>query len=336
MPRQSKKLSALAVEKIKTIGWHSVGEGLWLQVKESGSRSWLFRYTLNGKAHGMGLGTFPTIPLAKAREKVIEYRALLAEGKDPIKCRKSNRDQDRLEAARTQTFKQCAEAYIESHRAAWRNVKHAAQWDTSLKSYVYPIIGNLSVQGIDVTLIMKVLEQKKEGFKGKKLWEAIPETANRIRNRIESILDWAAAREYRRGENPARWRGHLENLLPSRKKLKGVKHHAALPYSDIADFLKKLKKQKGIGIDAFEFLILTAARTGEVTGARWDEFDVDKKIWTIPADRIKAGREHRVPLSERAVKILQAIEKSQKNTEIDDKPPLVFWGRGGTKQLSKM
>ena len=206
MPRQSKKLSALAVEKIKEVGWHSVGEGLWLQVKESESRSWLFRYMQNGKAHGMGLGTYPAIPLAKAREEAAKCRTLLSEGKDPIAVRKNDRKEERLDAARAQTFKQCAEAYIESHKEGWRNPKSASQWEASLKVYVYPILGDLPIQSIDVTLVLKVLEQKKAGFKNARFWNARPETANRVRNRIENILDWATAREYRRGENPARWR----------------------------------------------------------------------------------------------------------------------------------
>ncbi len=335
MPRQSKKLSALAVEKIKKVGWHCVGEGLWLQVKDSGSRSWLFRYTQNGKAHGMGLGTFPAVPLAKAREEAAKCRILLSQDKDPLTIRQADRDQRRLEAARGQTFKQCAEAYIESHKSGWRNPKSASQWDASLKVYVYPILGELPVNDIDVNLVLKVLEQKKTGFKGVRFWNARPETANRVRNRIENILDWAAAREYRSGENPARWRGHLENLLPNSNKLAKVSHHAALPYEQIGDFLQKLKKLEGIGIEAFELLILTAARTGEVLGARWSEFDLERKIWTIPAGRSKAGREHRVPLSTRAVQILKAV-KPPKNRDMALNEAFVFCGRHESKPLSKM
>ena len=201
---------------------------------------------------------------------------------------------------------------------------------TSLDTYVYPIIGSLPVQDIDTTLVLKVLEQKKEGHQGKKFWEATPETANRVRNRIESILDWANAREYRRGENPARWRGHLENLLPRRSKIKGINHHAALPYAEIHTFIKELRQQKGIGIDAFEFLILTASRTSEVRGARWSEFDLTKKIWTIPAHRIKNGSEHRVPLSDRALAILKQLSPPEKPED------LVFPSYNRNKPLSKM
>jgi integrase len=179
--------------------------------------------------------------------------------------------------------------------------------------------------------VLKILEQKKEGFKGGKFWEARPETANRVRNRVESILDWANAREYRRGENPARWRGHLENLLPKRSKMKAVSHHAALPYEEIADFIQNLNKQVGIGVAAFEFLILTAARTSEVTGAQWSEFDLTKKIWTVPANRIKGGREHRVPLSDRAVQILKSLKEKAEKQDI-----LVFLGKNKSKPLSKM
>jgi integrase len=333
-------LTALAVNKAKKKGLLGDGGGLYLQIGAGGNKSWLFRYMMHGNARKMGLGALNAVPLASAREKAAECRKLVGLGADPLTARKADKAKAKLAAAKGMTFKQCAETYIESHKAGWRNEKHAAQWDTSLETYVYPLIGNLPVQDIDVALIMKVLEQKKEGLKkgdkDKKFWEATPETANRVRNRIESILDWATAREYRRGENPARWRGHLENLLPRRSKLKGVKHHAALPYDEIGDFVQKLKQQEGMGIDAFEFLILTAARTGEVTGARWSEFDLEKKIWTIPANRIKAGREHRVPLAERAAQILKKCGPPKPKDEPEKQQALVFPGRNKGKPLSKM
>ena len=209
-----------------------------------------------------GLGTFPTIPLAKAREEAAKSRILLSEGKDPIACRQNSRNEQRLEVARAQTFKQCAEAYIESYKSGWRNPKSESQWKASLEVYVYPILGDLPIHDVDVILVLKILEQKKKDFKNTRFWNARPETANRVRNRIENILDWATAREYRRGENPARWRGHLENLLPNRSKLAQVSHHAALPYDQIGDFIRNLKKLDGIGSAAFELLILTASRTG--------------------------------------------------------------------------
>ena len=336
MPRQTGKLTALAVNKAKEKGLYGDGGGLWLQVTDTGSKSWLFRYMIDGKAQKMGLGALSRVSLADAREVAANCRKMLGAVIDPLTAREADKEKAKLAAAKGMTFKQCAEAYIESHKAGWRNAKHAAQWDTSLETYAYPLIGDLPAQDIDVGLVLKVLEQKKDGAKGKKFWETTPETANRVRNRMESILDWATAREYRKGENPARWRGHLENLLPRRSKLKSVKHHAALPYDKVGDFLQKLRKQEGRGIDAFEFLILTAARTGEVTGARWNEFDLEKKIWTIPAHRIKAGREHRVPLAERTVEILKTLNPPDKKGSPEKQEALVFIGRNQTKPLSKM
>lgn len=330
MARQIAKLTAVSVPRIKEPGLHADGGGLYLRVKANGGKFWVFRYMMHGKAREMGLGALHALSLADAREKAAERRKQISDGIDPITARDAATAKAQLEAARAYTFKQCAQAYIESNKPGWRNAKHAAQWETSLETYAYPIIGPLPVQDIDVALALKVLEQKMPKWKGKKFWEATPETANRVRNRIECVLDWANAREYRRGENPARWRGHLENILPNRKKLKGVKHHAALPYKQIGDFLQTLRQQEGMGIDAFEFLILTAARTSEVTGARWQEFDLNKKVWTIPAERIKGGREHRVPLSTRALDILKQLSKPE------DKDGFVFPGRSSHKPISKM
>jgi integrase len=330
MARQISKLTAISIPRIKEPGLHPDGNGLYLRVKVDGRKTWVFRFMLHGKAREMGLGALNALSLADARSKAAACRKQISEGIDPIAARDAATAKAQLEAARVQTFRQCAEAYIEANKPGWRNAKHAAQWETSLETYAYPIIGHLAVQDVDVTLVLKVLEQKKPKWEGKKFWEATPETANRIRNRMECVLDWANAREYRRGENPARWRGHLENLLPSKRKLKGVKHHAALPYDEVCDFLKALRQQQGMGVDAFEFLILTAARTSEVTGARWREFDLKKNVWTIPAERIKGGREHRVPLSTRALEILKQLPFSE------NKDGFVFPGRNIHKPLSKM
>jgi integrase len=311
-------------------GLHPDGDGLYLRVTKDGAKMWVFRYMLNGKPRKMGLGSFKILTLAKAREKVIDCRRQLRDGIDPIKARNDVKIELKLAAARSQTFKQCALAYIESHSAAWRNEKHADQWKTSLETYAYPTIGPLPVQDIDVSLVLKILEQELEKFEGKKFWLARPETANRVRNRIEAVLDWAKAREYRVGENPARWRGHLENLLPPRSKIRTVKHHAALPYREVGDFIITLKEQRGIGVSAFEFLILTAARSGEVLGARWKEIDLAKKVWTIPADRIKSGRQHRVPLANRAIEILTDAPGEKKPDDF------VFTGKSGGDPISKM
>ena len=204
----------------------------------------------------------------------------------------------RLQDASTKSFKECAEAYIKSHSAGWRNAKHAAQWTSTLEMYVYPVFGFLPVGDIDTKLVMNVLDP---------IWQAKTETASRVRGRIEAILDWASVRGHREGENPARWKGHLANLLPPKSKVSKVKHHAALPYGGVGSFMVQLAKRDSVSARGLEFQILTAARTGEVMGATWSEIDLDKAIWTIPADRMKADKEHRVPLPEKAVVILSEM-----------------------------
>jgi integrase len=218
------------------------------------------------------------------------------------------------------TFREGAETYIAAHKAGWKNPKHAAQWPATLATYVYPVFGDLPVQAIDTGLVMKALEP---------IWTAKPETATRVRGRIESVIDWATARGYRQGENPARWRGHLENLFPKKSKVRRVEHHPALPYDEIGAFTASLRGQGGIGARALEFLILTAARTGEVIGARWDEFDLAQKVWTVPAERMKAGKEHRVPLSAPALAIVEAMRETRESE-------FVFPGGKRGKPLSNM
>src|SRR5262249_4124841 len=218
------------------------------------------------------------------------------------------------------TFRECADAYIKAHRAGWRNGKHAAQWEATLATYAGPVIGTLPVQVIDTALVLKVLEP---------IWTAKPETAGRVRGRIESILDWAKVRGFRAGENPARWRGHLDKLLPARSKVRRVEHHAALPYAELPGFLAGLREQEGIAARALEFTILAAARTGEVIGARWPEMDLVSKAWTVPPGR--AGKEHRVPLSGRALAIL---EEMQPHRQAED--AFVFPGGKDGRPLSNM
>jgi len=299
MARAIGKLTALAVEKAKKRGYYGDGGGLFLQVSASGSKSWVFRFKEADKLHEMGLGATHTIGLAEAREKARECRRLRLDGIDPIEARKIARAQARLDAAKAVSFKDCAERYITSHGAGWRSPTHAAQWPSTLRIYVYPVFGSLPVQGIDVGLVLKVLEP---------IWSVKPETASRVRGRIESVLDWATARGYRQGDNPARWRGHLENLLPGKLKVRRVKHHAALPYAEIGDFIAQLKSQEGVGARAFEFTILTAARTGEVIGATWSEMNIAEQLWVVPAERMKSGKEHRVPLSEAPLAILEQMQ----------------------------
>jgi integrase len=316
------RLSAVAVPKLKDPGLYPDGGGLYLQVTKGGAKTWVYRFMLRGRAREMGLGPLHIVSLAEAREKAREARKLRHEGIDPIDARKNQQAEKRLAEATTITFKECAEQYIEAHMAGWKNPKHAKQWPSTLETYVYPVFGALPVQAIDVGLVTKVLEP---------IWKTKPETASRVRGRIESVLDWATARGYRKGENPARWRGHLDKLLPPRGKVRKVEHHPALPYGDMGKFIAALHKQDGVGARALEFLILTATRTGEVIGARWEEFDIGKRVWTVPADRMKAGKEHRVPLSDRALAIIERMKAERINDH-----PFVFPGARPGKHLSNM
>jgi integrase len=321
MARSIGRLTALKVERAKP-GMYGDGAGLYLRVTEDGTKNWIYRFMLNGRARSMGLGPLHAVSLADARKRAGEHRLSCQDGIDPIEARRAEQLKAQLEAAKAITFKQCADNYIRAHRAGWRNGKHAAQWGATLARYAEPTIGALSVQAIDTTLVLKVLEP---------IWTTKPETAGRVRGRIESILDWAKVREYRQGENPARWRGHLDQLLPARGKVRKVEHHAALPCTELPDFLVALREQAGIAARALEFTILTAARTGEVIGARWNELNLLDKTWTVPAERMKAGREHRVPLSARALGIL---EEMQAHRHADD--GFVFPGGKPGRALSNM
>lgn len=320
MARTIGKLTALAVTQAKRRGYYGDGGGLFLQVSTSGAKSWVFRFKEAGRLREMGLGPLHTIGLADARQRALECRRTRLDGRDPIADRKAARVAAKIDAAKAMTFKGCAERYIAAHKAGWRNAKHAAQWSATLVTYVYPFFGTLPVQAIDVGLVMKAVEP---------IWAEKPETAGRVRGRIEAILDWATARGYRRGENPARWRGHLENLLPKRSKVRRVEHHAALPYTDIAAFMAELRQQEGIAARALEFAILTAARTGEVIGAKWSEINIGERLWTIPADRMKAGKEHRVPLSDAALAIVSKMASIRQSD-------FVFSGAKANRPLSNM
>lgn len=320
MARGTSKLSAVAVAKAKKPGRYADGNGLYLQVGPTGTKSWLFRYMINGRAREMGLGPVSLIPLAEARVAALETRRKVHEGIDPLAEREEQQRQARIEQARAMTFSQCADAYIQAHRSSWRNDKHAAQWESTLKSYAAPIIGDLPVEAIDLRLVLAILEP---------IWRDKPETASRLRGRLETVLDWAAVRGLRQGDNPARWRGHLDKLLPARAKVKRVEHHAALPYAEIGAFMAKLRSREGFGALALEFTILTAARTSEVLNVTWGEIDRDAAAWTVPGARMKAGREHRVPLSPRALAIL---------TELGGGGDMefVFPGNRASKPLSNM
>jgi integrase len=298
------QLNALKVAKLvreKKPGHYGDGGGLYLAISRWGTASWTFRYRMGGRRGAlreMGLGSLDTWDLAKARERARKQRQLRDEGLDPLDERRAEREKKKLEAAKAMTFKACAEAFIKAHRSAWSQ-RHAAEWPRSLAEYVYPVFGELPVQAVDVGLVLKVLEP---------FWQTRTVTAGRVRGRIESVLGWATARGYRTtAENPARWRGHLENLLPRGDKVRRVKHLAALPYTQVPEFMAELREQNGVAARTLEFAVLTAARTGEVLGARWDEFDLPNQLWTIPADRTKARKEHRIPLSDAALAIVEQM-----------------------------
>ena len=298
---------------------HGDGGGLWLHVSGRGTRSWIFRFTspIDGKPHEMGLGPLHTVSLADARIKALDCRRQVLEGGDPLAARQARRQAARVAAVKATTFRECAEAYIAKFEGGWRNPKHRGQWTSTLATYVFPIFGALPAAAIDTALVMKAVQP---------IWAQKTETASRVRGRVETILDWAGARCYRQGENPARWRGHLENLLPKKSKIQPVEHHAALPYTEIGAFLAELHQREGVAARALEFLILTAARTGEVIGARWSEIDEEARLWTVPADRMKARKEHRVPLSAPALAILRALPRASE---------FVFAGQTG-RPLSNM
>jgi integrase len=318
--RRINKLPAVSLTKAMRPGMHSDGGGLYLQVSDSGAKSWIFRYSLNGKTHYHGLGPLQTISLAQAREKAKECRHLRLDGIDPIAARKVKLEEQRLIDAKAVSFADCAKLYIASHKAGWRNEKHAAQWPSTLETYVYPVFGALSVQAIDVGLVMRAVEP---------IWTMKPETASRVRGRIEAVLNWATARGYRQGENPARWRGHLENLLPKKTKVRQVEHHAALPYAELPSFMTNLREQEGIAARALEFAILTVGRRSEVVGAQWSEIDLDARLWAIPTTRMKAHREHRVPLSAPAAAILEAFASGRRGA-------FVFHGDTSRRPISNL
>jgi integrase len=324
-PRTTSRLTALKVERARGRGMYADGGGLYLRVTQDGAKNWVFRFMLHGRPRWMGLGPLALYGLQDARAKALEARKLRHEGIDPIETRRAQRARARLDAGKATTFRECAESYIKAHRAGWRSGKHADQWEATLKTYAEPTLGALPVQLVDTALVLKVLEP---------IWTEKPETAKRLRGRIESILDFAKAREWRVGENPARWRGHLDTLLPPISKVRKVEHHAALPYAELPAFLGQLRAQEGAAAQALEFAILTAARTSEVLGARWSEIDLHAKVWTIPAERMKAGREHRVPLSDRALGILKAAKPI--NEAVETGKQVVFAGGKPGLPLSNM
>jgi integrase len=292
------KLSAVEVAKAKGPAVLHDGGGLYLRVSPTGSKAWVFRFQLDGKRRDMGLGPYPDISLAEARRRATERRNQRRDGIDPLDAKAAQRQAQRLAAAKGRTFRECAAEFIDKNRAGWRNAKHRQQWENTLATYAYPRLGELPVSAIDTGLVVQVLDP---------IWTEKPETASRVRGRIEAVLDAATVRGYRQGPNPAQWKGNLAHILPARSKVQRVEHHAALPFDELPEFLATLRDRPGMAARALEFLILTAARTGEALGATWGEIDTEAKVWTVPAARMKAGREHRVPLSGAALDVLDQV-----------------------------
>jgi integrase len=328
------KLSAVTVKALRFPGDKTRpvrfgdGDGLYLQIAPADTKSWLFRYTLRGRAREMGLGAVGElpdgVPLAKARMLAREARAKLLAGNDPIVARQDERAaRARAEAEAAQrTFKAAAIALVQSKQAGWRNSKHSAQWLATLEVHAFPVIGDMPVAAIETDDVLRVLRP---------IWERIPETASRLRQRIEAVLDAARVKGWRTGENPARWKGHLAGELPQPRKVKRVRHRPALAWQEVGAFMAALTERDGISAHALRFVILTAARTGEVRGMRWREVDLDAKVWVVPGDRMKAGRLHRVALSPAALAALAEVRPLMKR--FDD---LVFPGGRQGKPLSDM
>lgn len=335
------KLKVTTVEslvKAETPGLTGDGDGLYFQVSKTGGTSWVFRYKVAGKARTMGLGRYPETRLAEARQKAAEARKLTKAGVDPLAAREAERERQqveqelerqRIEAERTAleraktravTFKTVGADYIAAHRAGWKSAKHAQQWENTLATYAEPIIGHLPTDEITTAHLLEILQP---------IWGEKTETASRVRNRIELILDAAKARGLRDGENPARWRGHLDKLLPKRSKVQARAHHAALPWTDLPAFMSVLAEHDDLTYYAMRLTILTACRTSEVLGATWDEIDLEARTWTIPAERMKAGKLHRVPLSDAALAVLASLPRVAGS-------PYLFPGARAGRPLSNM
>lgn len=318
-------LTVRGIKRLVERGRYFDGDGLYLQVRGPKNRSWVFRYQKDGCERLMGLGSLKNVDLEQARKRAIRARQQIADGVDPIQDRDAERLRskaaDQARKARSVTFKRCAQDYYDHHHDKWRNRKHAAQFLSTLQTYAYPILGDMIVGDIARAHVLEVLQ--KADF-----WKTKPETADRVRARIEAVLDFASARDLRDGANPAKWKGNLAQILAHPDKIKEKKHHAYLPYPELPAFMADLRKREGIAARALEYLILTAARTGEVTSALWDEINLDEGVWTIPKEKMKAKRDHRVPLTDEAIALLRALP-----TEVGN--PFIFVGLR-TQSLSNM
>lgn len=313
------KLTALKVTRLSEPGRYADGKGLYLQITKTHAKSWIFRYERDGKERFMGLGPVHSVGLAEARDHARAARNLLANGKDPLAERNALALAAKALEQSNRDFDSCAADYIKSRQDEWKSEKHRKQWERTLAVHASPHIGKMPVRQITTASVLKVLQP---------IWKTRTETASRVRERIERILSWAAKHGYREGENPAQWDGHLEELLPKPSKLKKVVHHPAMPYREVGAFMRELKSEIGFAPRALEFTILTACRTGEVLGATWQEIDFRGRVWTIPAERMKNNREHRVPLTNTAVEVLRKVKGYH--------PTLVFPGARKDKLLSNM
>lgn len=315
MPRKAKELSPLEVSRLTSNGLHFVGvvPGLALQVRGD-ARSWILRTRVGGAVRDIGLGGYPGVTLAMAREAARETRQQIAQGVDPIQVRKDQQDALRAAQGKRLTFADAVRQFLADKEITWRNAKHRQQWENTLNTHAFPVLGKLAVKDIELAHVLQVLRP---------IWKTKTETASRVRGRIENVLDWARVHGYRDGENPARWKGNLDKVLSTPSKAKTVRHHAALPYAEVGAFMAALRGRSGTAALALEFAILTAARSGEVRGATWREIDLSKGEWAIPANRMKAGKEHIVPLPSRALEILRHLPAGG-NDEIIFKAP-----RGG-------
>lgn len=314
--RVHRKLTAMTVRKTTKLGMYGDGGNLWLQIK-NGGKSWIFRYTVKGVQKEMGLGPVDVITLDNARVKSAELRLKLYQGLDPLIEKQLIAEQAKDERANAKTFDQCAHDYIEKERPTWRNAKHAKQWTSTLKTYASPVIGEMNIKDVGKSDILRILQP---------IWTVKTETASRLRQRIEAVIDFAIAMGFRTADNPAKLKGNLDKLLPKSSKVAKKKHFPALPYSRVKEFMDHLSLRTGTSARALEFLILTAARSGEVRGLKWDEIDFEKQIWIIPESRMKAGKEHRVPLSTAAIDVLNSQQKITRSG-------LVFPSQSG-KELS--
>lgn len=335
MPKKAKELSAIEVSRLTVEGRYPVGgvAGLCLKVSPAGAPSWVLRVVVAGKRRDAGLGGYPSVTLAQAREKARQARADIERGIDPIAARAAAKSA--LTAARGQetTFANAAELFIQAKSAEWKNAKHVAQWTATLETYAYPVVGKMQVRDVTLAHVVKILEP---------IWSTKTETAKRLRGRLEQVLDWATVRGFRHGDNPARWKGHLDKILAKPGKVAKTAHHPALPYAAMGRFMADLRQKEGISAHMLEFTILTAARSGEARGATWAEIDLDAALWIIPGERMKAGKEHRVPLSERVLEILRDLPRvtgtdlvfpAPRNGQLSDMAMTAIMRRMGVKAV---